>query len=89
MLKLCILFYADDTVLMSESTTDLQKSLDVFSKYCELWKLNVNIAKTKNLVFTKGRMTQGRFLYNDQPIENVNLKSFCYFRYSHVKIWKL
>ena len=30
MLKLCILFYADDTVLMSESATDLQKSLDVF-----------------------------------------------------------
>ena len=30
MLKLCILFYADDTVLMSESATDLHKSVDVF-----------------------------------------------------------
>ena len=76
MLKLCIHFYTDDTVLMSESAVDLQKSFDVFSEYCELWKLNVNIGKTKILVFSKGRMTQRRFLYNDIPIENV--KSFCY-----------
>ena len=61
---------------MSESAVDLQKSFDVFSEYCELWKLNVNIGKTKILVFSKGRMTQRRFLYNDIPIENV--KSFCY-----------
>ena len=54
MIKLCILFYVDDTVLMTESGTDLQKSLDVFSQ----WKLYVNIAKTKILVFSKGRMTQ-------------------------------
>ena len=29
-------------------------------------------AKTKILVFSKGRMTQRRFLYNGQPIENLN-----------------
>ena len=73
---------------MSESAVDLQKSFDVFSEYCELWKLNVNIGKTKILVFSKGRMTQRRFLCNDIPIENV--KSFCYLSiYSCQKIWKL
>ena len=76
MLRLCILFYAVDTVFISELATDLQISLDVFSKYYELWKLNVDIAKTKILVFSNGRMTHRRFLYNDKPIENA--KSFCY-----------
>lgn len=32
MLKLCILFYADDTNLMSETASDLQRSLDIFAE---------------------------------------------------------
>ena len=62
MLKLCILFYAEDTVLMSESASDLQKSLDVFAEYCDLWKLQVNIAKTRVVIFSKGPMTKRKFL---------------------------
>lgn len=42
MLKLCLLFYADDTVLISESASDLQKSLDVFANYCDIWKYSQN-----------------------------------------------
>ncbi|XP_061174937.1 uncharacterized protein LOC133184104 isoform X3 [Saccostrea echinata] len=76
MLKLCILFYADDTVLMSESASDLQKSLDVFAEYCDIWKLRVNIAKTKVLIFSKGPMAKRKFLYNGVAIENV--REFCY-----------
>ena len=76
MLKLCILLYADDTVLMSESASDLQKSLDVFAEYCNLWTLRVNIAKTKVLIFSKGPMTKRKFLYKDIIIEKV--KDFCY-----------
>lgn len=76
MLKLCLLFYADDTVFIYESASDLQKSLDVFANYCELWKLHVNIAKTKVLIFSKGPMFKRTFLYNGITIKNV--KSFCY-----------
>ena len=50
--KQCALFYTDDTVLISESATNLQNHF-VFSEYFELWKLNVNITKTKILVFSK------------------------------------
>ena len=76
MITLCILLNADDTVLMSESAYDLQKSLDVFAEYCNLWTLQVNIAKTKVLIFSKGPMTKRKFLYKDIIIEKV--KDFCY-----------
>ena len=76
MLNLCILFYADDIVLMSEYASDLQKSLDVFAEYCDLWKLRVNIAKTKVFIFSKGPMKKRKFLYKDIIIEKV--KDFCY-----------
>lgn len=52
-MKLCLLFYADDTVIMTETADDLQKALDEFHVYCSQWKLNVNVEKTKILVFFK------------------------------------
>ena len=51
-LKLFILLFADDTVLLSNSKEDLQFSLNLFEKYCEEWKLQVNTTKTKILIFS-------------------------------------
>ena len=58
-LKLFILLFADDTVLLSNSKEDLQFSLNLFEKYCEEWKLQVNTTKTKILIFSGGRIPQG------------------------------
>ena len=52
-LKLCLLFYADDSVLIAESRLDLQNSLDSIHDYCQRWKLCVNIHKTKIVVFRR------------------------------------
>lgn len=52
-LKLFLLLYADDTILMSESKNDLQYQLDCFFQYCKDWKLTVNFDKTKVVVFFK------------------------------------
>jgi hypothetical protein len=41
-LKLFIILYADDTVILSESESDLQAQLDAFHEYCLTWKLKVN-----------------------------------------------
>ena len=46
MLKLFVLFYADDIVILSESETGLQNGLDLLECYCDRWKLQVNISKT-------------------------------------------
>ena len=45
--KLCILLYADDTVLLAESQKDLQQSINLMERYCSMWKLNINVSKTK------------------------------------------
>ena len=52
-LKLFVLLYADDTVLLAETADDLQHQLYCFELYCETWKLKVNATKTKNLIFFK------------------------------------
>ena len=50
-MKLSVLLYADDTVIMANNEADLQFSLDRFNEYCQEWKLNVNIDKTKVVIF--------------------------------------
>ena len=56
--KLLVLMYADDTVLFSDNSYDLQKSLNFFQEYCTLWKVNVNISKTKIVIFGRGKLKQ-------------------------------
>ena len=51
LLRTFIILYADDTVLISDSATDLQHQLNVFYEYCNEWKLKVNIEKTKIMIF--------------------------------------
>ena len=51
MFELFVKLYADDTVLLSETKEGMQQSLDIFQLYCDLWKLDVNINKTKVMVF--------------------------------------
>ena len=76
-LKLFILLYADDTVVLSESRSDLQTQLDNFHEYCIKWKLKVNIQKTKIVVFGSGRLPQNLcFIYDNSEIEIV--KQFNY-----------
>ena len=55
-LKLYLLLYADDTVVFAESAADLQLALNSMHDYCNIWKLEVNIAKTKVVVFSKGKI---------------------------------
>lgn len=51
--KISSLSFADDLVIMSESQVGLQNSLDKLNKYCQNWGLDVNISKTKVVVFNK------------------------------------
>jgi len=42
-----------DIVIFSETEQGLQEGIDVLSKYCEKWKLVVNVNRTKVMVFRK------------------------------------
>ena len=54
-LQIFLLLYADDTVIFAESPEELQNALNAFSDYCDLWKLTVNVSKTKLLIISHGR----------------------------------
>ena len=47
------LMYADDIVLLSKSSQGLQEKLNKLKDFCNDWCLNINIKKTKVLVFNK------------------------------------
>ena len=46
-LKLFLLLYADDIVIMSKTEEGLHKGLLLLEEYCDRWKLTVNCTKTK------------------------------------------
>ena len=63
--------HADDTVLFSDSASDLQ--LNSFCEYCNIWKLKVNSSKSKIIIFSSGRLPQNiNFLYDGNAIEIVH-----------------
>ena len=55
-MKLFIILYADDTVLMAKSSSNLQTLLHKFYLYSDTWKMKVNVDKRKIVVFSKGQL---------------------------------
>ena len=55
-LKLFVLMYANDTILLADNEIDMQKLLDSLHAFCEHNKLQVNTDKTKVMVFTRSKV---------------------------------
>ena len=73
-LKLYVLLYADDTIIMAEKPEELQKALHATFSYCTKSKLKINVDKTKIIRFSK-RKPRNRpetFLLNNEPVEIVD-----------------
>ncbi|XP_063436930.1 uncharacterized protein LOC134718363 [Mytilus trossulus] len=71
--KLFAILYADDTVLMAESATELNLLLEKFESYCDVWKMKVNVDKTKIMIFCNGRQPADlKFNYGNTELEIVN-----------------
>ena len=70
-IKLSSLLYADDLVLISESSEGLQNCLNKLNTYCEKWNLTVNLDKTKTMIFNKSgkKLTKDKFVLNNEVIE--------------------
>jgi hypothetical protein len=69
------LMYADDILILSQSANGLQKSLDNLNKYCKKWRLNVNIQKTKTMIFNC-KQSSHTFTFGEQVLQETN--SVCY-----------
>ena len=49
-LKLYLLLYADDTIILAASHVELQAALNTMYLYCKSWKLEVNASKKKIVI---------------------------------------
>ena len=70
--KLNCLLYADDIVLLSESPNGLQKAIDLTELYGSELGLEINIKKTKSMVFSKkGNISKHKFTIKMNNLEEV------------------
>ena len=70
---MCILLYADDTVLLSENPKDLQIALNAMDNYCTNQKLQINTDKTKIMVLSRGKVRSfPDFFFGSSKIEVVS-----------------
>jgi len=77
-IRLILMLYADDMVLLGETAEHLQHSLDNLKLYCDKWGLEVNVDKSKLMVFRKrGHVRPNEtWTYNSGKLELVE-----YFNY--------
>ena len=72
-IKLYVLLYADDTIILAETANELQEALNALSDYCILWKMKVNVDKTKIIMFSKRKCKNyPEFILNGEKIELVD-----------------
>ena len=70
--KINALMYADDLILLSDSTEGLQNLIDKMDAYCDKWKLEANIKKSKIMIFNKGnKLINNDLRYKSTVLENV------------------
>lgn len=67
-----LLLFADDLALLADSHKGLQDSINILSEFCQTWKLNINIDKTKVVVFNrKQQVHQAPLILDDMQLEYV------------------
>ncbi len=77
--KLSILMFADDIVLMSTEPEGLQTCIDKLHSYCSKWKLQININKSKVIVFNKsGRSYSSKYKFSIGTAVLDIVSEYCY-----------
>ena len=72
-LRLYVSLYADDTIIMAESATELKLPLDAVFNYSKSWYLSVNTSKTKIVNFARGKVRSfPEFTFGDSKLEVVS-----------------
>ena len=71
-IRLFLLLYADDTIVLAENEKDLQKALNVLYDYCISFGMSINVSKTKIIVFSRGKIRNlPTLIFNGEQIEVV------------------
>ena len=75
-IKLNILLFADDVILLADSRKDLQKLLDAVYEYSQKWRFKWNVLKSKVMRFGSRKAQKLQYYLGFQALEVV--KSFKY-----------
>ena len=63
---------ADDLILLSNTKEGLQNQINKMGVFCDKWRLEINVKKTKIVVFNRGnKLLKDVFTYRDNTLENV------------------
>ena len=58
--------------LMCLCPEDLQRALDILKIYCEFWGLDINVSKTKVMIFSRGKIRKmPKFNFNEETVDVV------------------
>ena len=79
-----LILFADDMVLFSNNRFGLQRGLNRFHEYCVHWGLEVNVDKTKCMVFKNGgkKNRLDKWSFNGQEVETVTEFKYLGFIFS-------
>ena len=83
--KINAIMYAGDLILFSDSKEGLQNLIDKMDVYCDKWKLEVNIKKSKIMIFNRGnKLINSDLRYKSAVLENVKRIKYLGFSISAV-----
>jgi hypothetical protein len=71
-INLFLLLFADDMIVLAETADDLQQSLNRLHVYCMSWGLEVNVEKTKIVVFRRRGRVEQHWTYDNQVVDVVD-----------------
>ena len=76
------LLYADDLLIISESEEGLQNCISILEQYCNRWKLEVKLDKTKVIIFSRRR----KVFMDDMKYKNSSIEQVYNYQYLGVNI---
>lgn len=77
------LMFADDIVLLADSPRKMQRMIKCLEEYCDMWKLQINLDKSKMLIFRNNR---GRYARDEKwYFKNVEISKVS--KYKYLGIW--
>jgi hypothetical protein len=81
------LLYADDLILLSTSEKGLQLWLNSLCVYYSLWKMEINIKKSKVLAFEKRRSRNlPEFFFDNNKLESVDNYTYLYLQILIIRV---
>jgi len=87
-LKLNILLFADDIILLGSDRKELQRLMDIVWEYSEIWKFTFNSKKSKIVVFGKKVVLRGRYFLGFQQLEVVSQFKYLGVDFQNNLSWK-